>query len=887
MKRILFMAALFLLSAGTASADHVLIKINVNQMNFFPQLPMGNAGVSGAAGATGATGVPGAAGLYGAAGMAGAAGMPGMAGAAGMGGAPPMPFPGAGGNFGLRGAGGAAGRVGFGGQIGGPPPMPQPQPQPDPNNQGGTPMMPTPPEDPNPKWVSAWVNVNFLENKLGAPQPIWAQPGMGFILVSDHKWGKKNWMTVSPMFPAVAVHFKSEPFNRKWDADLNTATKAKVKNVDNFLKLAREALQRGQLKDVHRAMKEAVSTDPNHPVVKTYVRVQKDLSKPFKEDDPTQHELIRELRENNYKPHISVQGHYCIYATYDLTERHVEAAVTRRLALMEESLEAFYYWFTLNAPEVLQSTPPKLGMPRHRLIGLISNGKEEFLTRHQQWGQVPMVADGFTPRRDNIMVLAAKARVKDPVYHEFIKVLNEKIVEANAKLQPYKISISREDLLSGKVNEMKGAGQAAIFIGAAQNAVLLAKALEDEAERATISNEAIRQLLTASGMFPRTVQVPDWAVEGIAAFFETPVGSLYPTIGAPSWNHLISFKHHTRKKAGPEVLINVATDRYFQDARKLEADLLESRDDDDLRLRTRDSWEIARSTSWAFIYYLAQNRKIDLLFQYGKELDTLPRDMDLSDMVMQRSFARAFGMTDTMNPGRIATRPLENMGNSWFAMMQETNLDPIDVQNFYLKERASRETPTGVVPPAKGGNDGGGIKPPMPRPMPPNPNPMTPPVFNPNPMPPVNTTPMPNPMPPMPNPNPAPPVNTNPMPNPGPPPMPNPAPPVNPNQGGLAGSTWSGNENLKDYGALSFQFQQGNQVIMTDKDGQTPGNYNQIGNSITLRFGPVSYSGTINGGTMQGTASNGRDRWNWTVNNPNGATAAPPMPMPRPKGPAR
>src|SRR5207244_7237972 len=38
MKRILFMAAVFFLAAGTASADYVLIKVNINQMNFFPEI---------------------------------------------------------------------------------------------------------------------------------------------------------------------------------------------------------------------------------------------------------------------------------------------------------------------------------------------------------------------------------------------------------------------------------------------------------------------------------------------------------------------------------------------------------------------------------------------------------------------------------------------------------------------------------------------------------------------------------------------------------------------------------------------------------------------------------------------------------------------------------
>ena len=100
----------------------------------------------------------------------------------------------------------------------------------------------------------------------------------------------------------------------------------------------------------------------------------------------------------------------------------------------------------------------------------------------------------------------------------------------------------------------------------------------------------------------------------------------------------------------------------------------------------------------------------------------------------------------------------------------------------------------------------------------------------------------------------------------GPPTGPPQGPPQGGNQNELANSTWSGSENLKGYGKLEFQFGAGAQVTMIDKDGRTPGTYTKNGNSISLRFGgTITYTGTINGQTMSGNATNTKDNWTWSV----------------------
>ena len=227
--------------------------------------------------------------------------------------------------------------------------------------------------------------------------------------------------------------------------------------------------------------------------------------------------------------------------------------------------------------------------------------------------------------------------------------------------------------------------------------------------------------------------------------------------------------------------------------------------------------------------------------------------MDLNDLVLQGSFAKAFEMTDFNNSRQIDDVKLKNEASKWFEMMQGVNLDSMTIQEFYLKQRAKLDGPptktSGSPNPSPGPNPnpnpGGG----------PNPNP----GGGPNPFPKRGGEGQPNPMP-----NPKTGGGLNPFPRPGAEGQPNPA--GVPKQGqGLAGTTWSGTETLQGYDQLSFQFKDGGQVIMIDKDGNTPGTWSRVGNSVTLRFDIITYNGTIQANRMQGNATNTRDRWTWTV----------------------
>jgi S1-C subfamily serine protease len=82
----------------------------------------------------------------------------------------------------------------------------------------------------------------------------------------------------------------------------------------------------------------------------------------------------------------------------------------------------------------------------------------------------------------------------------------------------------------------------------------------------------------------------------------------------------------------------------------------------------------------------------------------------------------------------------------------------------------------------------------------------------------------------------------------------------------LTGSAWTGKETLPGFGRLTFQFTSNVAVIMIDARDTTRGNYRQNGNAVSITFGGgIIYTGTINGNTMMGNATNGQQNWSWTV----------------------
>ena len=683
----LSLAALLLFAWSRSEADYVIIKIDVNRNYFAPPAPQGKGGAGGnrlnAFQSPGPAG-PGPGSIYG--GGKGFPGFPQGGGAAGQ-------FPGYGpGQFpgkGMYGGGQYMGGMGkgpdipIGPNIGGKDKGKMPNPGGKGPFEGPGKGFPGARDESQPRWVYAYL-------ELTTKPRIYSTPKIGPThLEIDHPWGRK---CVVPLELVKLPYDEEKPgyiYKESMPFEFDKRLKKWIKDGKDpvrLMNLAVWALEHGLLKDFHRTMaimeQQKIDSRPERmkALLKSYAAVRAELAKTPDGDDPALGGLLTDLKKAGYHQLNSTQGHYSVLTNVPSTRN---AGIMRRLALMEETYEKFYYWFALHN---LESMPP---VPRRRLVAVIVNDPKEFAEKQKAWGSLPLVGDGFLPRRDNVMVLSAEHLDENFV---LLKRNNQEMVKRK----------SRESLLSGSIwpeggyKTIKGRilpqdmprflkdkkiWDEAGTISYMQTLVLVEKILATEAERATISHEATRQLLFATGMLPRNVEVPEWIQYGLASFFETPQGSFYPSVGLPSWTNLIDFKYHRKKDLGPakDVLLNLISDRYFLKARESERVLNASRyRPEHLANKAKDDQEIARSTAWAMVYFLAKEGKLNALLKYSEELDRLPRDLELSPRVLTAAFARAFNLPEAR---------LQKVADEWFYAMDNTMLEIQEWERDFLHFR--------------------------------------------------------------------------------------------------------------------------------------------------------------------------------------------------------
>jgi hypothetical protein len=618
--RYLISAALAVFVATNhAAADYLRLKVDLNNVTLFPQMPMGNAQ-----------------------GNQGGAGM--------LGGGPIRP----------------PGPLGFGGTKGSTAPG---------NNAGN-------PEAAAPLWVSV-----YLEVKGKWPPP----PGAAIPI--DHQWGKTTYIPNHPKDQSdktflLVEYLPREPLKKEHDRRLKKLLKDGA-GAKELVKLAFWDWSHGLLKQFHETVDELKKVDSKHSVVSKYAGIQNQLKAPLTQEDPAARSYLEELRADKYRSMVSDKGHYTLYFNLIPIPAN-DAQIKRRLARLEESLESFYYWFAF------QDNVPVPPMPRYRLLGQLINDPEDFLKKHKSWGTVPMLADGFTPRRDNIMILSAK-RVDDA--YTFLVAKNQEWQRTQ--------SVNHDELVSGDVWKHK---QPNMTLAVLQTMSVIQKAMEEESERATLSHEAVRQLLAATGLLPRNVAAPEWVQDGLASYFETPLGAVYGSGGLPSWSNLVPFKHHKSKSSGKarEVLMNVLSDHYFQVARAGSAE----EEPGEPSEKVQEDWERARATAWSFVYYLNREQKMDRLFRFIDELGQMPRDLELEPRVLEACFAKAFALGSLKNALKADPAKLQELGDSWFAGMETESLELPEVEKEARRPHAPAPKKSGpgpkgsanpMVPPPPGG----------------------------------------------------------------------------------------------------------------------------------------------------------------------------------------
>jgi hypothetical protein len=227
--------------------------------------------------------------------------------------------------------------------------------------------------------------------------------------------------------------------------------------------------------------------------------------------------------------------------------------------------------------------------------------------------------------------------------------------------------------------------------------------------------------------------VPEWLQAGMASYFDTPHGSLYPGLGLPSWSHLVSFKHYLKKNrlgTSHEMFLKTISNQFFLDAQQAAED---HKADADKPPVVQEGFEMARGTAWALVYFLLDKKKTAQLLQFTHELNHLPRDLELDERTLQACFGRAFNLIDAKDPRRLDPVKSRAFASEWFDYMMQVELEVPQARQILTdyryppaKRKASPQSnqpgaAPGVVGPnvnpnvAPGLNPAPNVKPPMPK----------------------------------------------------------------------------------------------------------------------------------------------------------------------------
>lgn len=659
-----------------ARADYVILLYNAGQQKDPGMAQMGAAGQMGAMGIPGfgaaGPGARGGAGAMGALGgppglgMGGAVGIPPGFGVMGGGAAGDIGVPGAGGamgalggppGFGVMGAGAMGGAIGipglgFTGFTGG--------------------LVDTSSKSP-PLRVMAVVE---SKKPVFVIQPSPATLGK-LVVRLDHKWGASYvWgNTIDEIIlltqrngralPSVTIRFEAER------QKINQRGKASTRDQ---IALAQWALEHGLLTQFEKTMDELAKNDPADPTVAVYTKVREALAQKPSSDDTA---LWKKKVFDSHRTALS--DHYVLFHT---SARDETAEVKSRLARLEETFKAFYYWHALHGKA--------LPVPRKRLMAVVESANEQpsdaYLKQVKRLEARPIHRGSALAPRQNVIVFAG-SRIDQPY-----EVLTRSTEKMWAEYDPDGIIAYKPSGFPRGVPYISGPSFEA------QSLALLTKALKDDAEVAAATFDGTRQLLAGAELLPGNVAAPQWIHAGMGSLFQTPAGSPWRMYGAPHWAHYFTFKKLKTDKKLPgdfQLLKDVVTDRYFIEGSKEKGTPVKG-----------------RSTAWALTYFLA-TKKLDQLHAYFRELSRMPRDLEFDTEALLDCFARAFGYYDVKTRKRD-DGALSRLASEWVSAMDDVALDneaqPMFEKIFKLQNELEEELREGDKPkPVPGG--GGGVIP--------------------------------------------------------------------------------------------------------------------------------------------------------------------------------
>lgn len=345
--------------------------------------------------------------------------------------------------------------------------------------------------------------------------------------------------------------------------------------IDDFLEAARQALQRGMLKEFYECCSAAYKIDPLHPTVVRLIEARKRV----RQELGNHEQVATQLKETTglKQMQIAVSPHYVMF--HDTPDKKMgrkkQTRAEMRLELLEQVYEAFFMKFSLDGV-VLE--PPK----EHMMV-LLFHDEKTYLRHATELNPELRRASGFWSPKDNISVFYDQGSTEEM---QLMSTMAEKLQVAKQKA--------------------RGQGDSRDIAYLANSFDLLIKISKEESDIEVVSHEATHQLAGNTGLMPRKKLGLRWAQEGLASYFETPAGAGWGGIGAVNASRLMGYR------------------RIARDPDRVPLELLVS---DALFDGATDTGQLgdAYGQAWALTHYLMEN-EFEKLVDYYRRCSELQAD---------------------------------------------------------------------------------------------------------------------------------------------------------------------------------------------------------------------------------------------------------------------
>jgi hypothetical protein len=366
------------------------------------------------------------------------------------------------------------------------------------------------------------------------------------------------------------------------------------KKADEVYRVAVWGLKKGLLNDFYEAVDLVLTLDPDHADAKRVKALKAAMEMPIGDSSVQEQELKKRVPLS--KMRIEHSKHFVLLTDVPQTppEGQKLPRAQQRLNLLEQVYESFLLTFFAQGVE--------LEIPKERLKVVLFQNYQDYLNLATKLDPELKSASGFY-----------EPDINNSYFYDFS-------TDDDFKYLQELLTLVKKDAADAVRRKTDDAAELRRTSEALQ---LVVNVDRENLDVTVVSHECTHQMAANTGLFPRYVQVPDWAHEGLATYFECPSDGAWGGIGAVNAMRIGLYRDfsHDAEHCNVDFVVG---DQIFKYAASHGAILA------------------GYSTAWAFTHFMMETRFKDFITYY-RMIGELPPEAMLSPEILTKIFDKAMG----------------------------------------------------------------------------------------------------------------------------------------------------------------------------------------------------------------------------------------------------